>query len=93
MLVKDIREELGLLRQVFQEQLQVVRELAEAFWPSKTPKAPLSENEGLTKDDRRSLRDRFRLESGLEALIDRVKYIDQEATATLSHVSWGQKAV
>ena len=87
-LARDTRDELRLLRRTFNEQQRVVREFAEAFWPPKL-KTSLStpETQGLNTEIRKSLRNNFINDSGLEALIQRVDRIEQDAKTTISGVS------
>ena len=80
--VKDIRDELRLLRQLFEKQLAVIEELAEGFWPVKIP----AEGE-MVDDARKSRRENFIRDTGLESFIQRVDHMDQDASTTLEGVS------
>lgn len=82
LLVKDIRDELRLLRQVFETQLKVVEDFAEAFWPSKHVRKLTQE-----KGPETVLRESFIHDSGLASLMRRVTRMDEEASTTLEGVS------
>ena len=82
LMVKDIRNELRLLRRVFEDQIKVTLDFAEAFWPSKSSRISSQE-----KDSRKRLRDSFIHDSGLELLTKRVKQMEQDASTTLEGVS------
>lgn len=82
LIVKDIRNELRLLRRVFEDQQKVTSDFAEAFWPSKSSRISSQE-----KDSRKRLRDSFIHDSGLELLTKRVKQMEQDASTTLEGVS------
>ncbi|KAF5024586.1 hypothetical protein F66182_3349 [Fusarium sp. NRRL 66182] len=75
-LVKDIRDELRLIRKVFEKQLQVVEEFA---------KVHLTAEEEVLKDclDVRHTRESFVKDCGLENLIQRIKHMDEDAAMTL----------
>jgi hypothetical protein len=81
--VKDIRDELRLLRQLFETQLKVVKDVAEILWPSRLPGQPT-----LTKDTRKVLRESFVHDTGLETLIQRTQRMDRDASTTLEGVGW-----
>ena len=88
LLVKDIRDELRLLLQVFEDQMKVIEKFAEEFWPSKSP--------GMSKeakDSARSLAETFINDSGLESLTRRVKQMDQDASTILEGVSYTSSAI
>ncbi|KAK7415902.1 hypothetical protein QQZ08_012214 [Neonectria magnoliae] len=78
--VKDIRDELRLIRKVFEKQLEVVKEFVKVYPPQK---------DKISKDcpDPDSFREAFIRNSGLEALIQRVKHMDEDAAAILEGVS------
>ncbi|KAJ3457001.1 hypothetical protein MRS44_014142 [Fusarium solani] len=80
--VKDIRDELRLLRQLFETQLKVVKDVAEILWPSRLPGQPT-----LTKDTRKVLRESFVHDTGLETLIQRTQRMDRDASTTLEGLS------
>ncbi|KAI1243892.1 hypothetical protein MGN70_013759 [Eutypa lata] len=82
LLVKDIRDELRLLRQVFETQLKVVEDFAEAFWPSKHVRKLTQE-----KGPETVLRESFIHDSGLASLMRRVTRMDEEASTTLEGLS------
>lgn len=81
-MLKNIRNELRLLQRVFEDQIEVTSDLAEAFWPSKSPRISSDEN-----DPTKRLRGSLIHDSGLELLIGRVKQMDQDASTTLEGVS------
>lgn len=80
--VRDIRDELHLLRQVFETQAKVVADFAAIFWPSSTPG---SQKQGhiASKD----LRESFIRDCGLQSLIQRVRRMESDASTTLEGVS------
>ncbi|KAK7403322.1 hypothetical protein QQX98_010911 [Neonectria punicea] len=80
--VKDIRDELRLLRQLFETQLKVVKDVAEILWPSRLPGQPT-----LTKDVRKALRESFVHDTSLETLIERTHRMDRDASTTLEGLS------
>ncbi|KAL2671523.1 hypothetical protein Neosp_014113 [[Neocosmospora] mangrovei] len=80
--VKDIRDELRLLRQLFETQLKVIKDVAEILWPSRLPGQPT-----LTKDTRKVLRESFVHDTGLETLIQRTQRMDRDASTTLEGLS------
>ncbi|RMJ15789.1 hypothetical protein CDV36_004508 [Fusarium kuroshium] len=80
--VKDIRDELRLLRQLFETQLKVVKDVAEILWPSRLPGQPT-----LTKDVRKILRESFVHDTGLETLVQRTQRMDRDASTTLEGLS------
>ena len=82
-LLKDIRDELRLLRQLFENQLEVVRDVAEALWPS----SKTSGKQGLNSETKKALRESFIYDTGLDTLIQRVRQMDKEASMTLEGVS------
>ncbi|CAI4215214.1 unnamed protein product [Parascedosporium putredinis] len=79
LLVKDIRSELRLLRNLFTVQLQVVQDLAKEFWPHDDSRYTL----GASSTARKALREGFIRDSGLHTLIERVDNLDKDASATL----------
>ncbi|CAH0023619.1 unnamed protein product [Clonostachys rhizophaga] len=84
--VKDLRDELRLLRQVFETQLKVVEEFSEIFWPGKDSTAA----DGLTREEkavRDALRETFIRDCGLAAMLERVKQMDEDASTTLQGLS------
>ena len=72
---KDIRDELRLLRQLFESQAEVIRDLADIFWPTKAYR-------GKDRESRQVLKENFIRDCGLEALIRRVKNMDNDAATT-----------
>ncbi|KAJ4308461.1 hypothetical protein N0V84_012086 [Fusarium piperis] len=80
--VKDIRDELRLLRQLFETQLKVIKDVAEILWPSRLPGQPT-----LTKDVRKVLRESFVHDTGLETLVQRTQRMDRDASTTLEGLS------
>ncbi|KAH7120505.1 hypothetical protein EDB81DRAFT_914141 [Dactylonectria macrodidyma] len=81
-LVKDIRDELRLLRQLFENQLKLAQEVSETFWPTL-----MSGETRSSKEARKSIRESFIGESGVETLIQRVKQMDEDASTTLDGLS------
>lgn len=78
---KDIRDELRLLRQLFESQAEVIRDLAEIFWPTKAYR-------GKDRESRQVLKENFIRDCGLEALIRRVKKMDDDAATTSDGVGF-----
>lgn len=78
---KDIRDELRLLRQLFESQAEVIGDLAEIFWPTKA-------YGGEDRESRQVLKENFIRDCGLEALIRRVKKMDDDAATTSDGVSF-----
>ncbi|KAI2783600.1 hypothetical protein F4815DRAFT_442467 [Daldinia loculata] len=80
--VRDIRDELHLLRQVLETQAKVVADFAAIFWPSSTPG---SQKQGhiASKD----LRESFIRDCGLQSLIQRVRRMESDASTTLEGLS------
>ncbi|KAI9903659.1 hypothetical protein N3K66_000188 [Trichothecium roseum] len=77
---KDIRDELRLLLQLFQEQSRVISQLAEIFWP--TSAAEQSNNAKDLGKEWKELRESFIRDCGLDNLIRRVKKMDNDASTT-----------
>ncbi|KAF4977976.1 hypothetical protein FDECE_18288 [Fusarium decemcellulare] len=75
-LVKDIRDELRLIRKVFEQQLEVVKDF---FKIHPTLQDKTSEDCSSTE----SFRETFVRDCGLDTLIQRVKHMDEDAAATL----------
>ncbi|KAH7303952.1 hypothetical protein B0I35DRAFT_454968 [Stachybotrys elegans] len=80
--VKDIRDELRLIKQVLETQLKVVMDFAEIFWPPHH-RYRLKEETGTAK----ALGETFIRDCGLQAMIARVKEMDEDASATLQGLS------
>lgn len=80
--VKDIRDELRLLRQVFEMQSNVVTDFAEIFWPKSTVTGGQKQDRVAAND----LRDSFVRDCGLQSLIQRVKRMESDASTTLEGV-------
>lgn len=85
-LVRDLRVELLLLRRLFEEQKRVIQEFADVCWPSDPP-LETPEKQVLTGEIRKSLRDSFIRDCGLDALFQRISRIDQDASTTIESVS------
>ncbi|VUC36440.1 unnamed protein product [Clonostachys rosea] len=84
--VKDLRDELRLLRQVFETQLKVIEEFSEIFWPGKdaTVADGVTTQEKTTRD---ALRETFIRDCGLASMLERVKQMDEDASTTLQGLS------
>ncbi|KAI1807231.1 hypothetical protein F4811DRAFT_567129 [Daldinia bambusicola] len=80
--VRDIRDELHLLRQVFETQAKVVTDFAAMFWPSG---APGSQRQGNIAS--RDMRESFIRDCGLQSLIQRVRRMESDASTTLEGLS------
>ncbi|KAI1660907.1 hypothetical protein F4813DRAFT_386316 [Daldinia decipiens] len=80
--VRDIRDELHLLRQVFETQAKVVADFAAIFWPSST-----SGNQKQGNIASRDLRESFIRDCGLQSLIHRVRRMESDASTTLEGLS------
>ncbi|KAK6957515.1 hypothetical protein Daesc_000302 [Daldinia eschscholtzii] len=80
--VRDIRDELHLLRQVFETQAKVVTDFAAIFWPSSTPG---SQKQGNIAS--RDLRESFIRDCGLQSLIQRVRRMESDASTALEGLS------
>lgn len=73
--VKDIRDELNLVRRVFEAQAGVLEKFSRLFWP------------GLQEQSKRC-REGFLEDCGIKALIDRATRLDEDAKKTLEAVSY-----
>ncbi|KAI8956554.1 hypothetical protein F5Y11DRAFT_353549 [Daldinia sp. FL1419] len=80
--VRDIRDELRLLRQVFEMQAKVVRDFAAIFWPSD---GAANQKQGNAAS--RDLRESFIRDCGLQSLIQRVRRMESDASTTLEGLS------
>ncbi|CCT66746.1 uncharacterized protein FFUJ_03540 [Fusarium fujikuroi IMI 58289] len=72
--VKDIRDELGLIRKVFLSQLEVIRQFSKVLMPQQTK----------TSGDSEYVRT---LVAELEGMIKRIKFMDSEAVNTLESLN------
>jgi hypothetical protein len=72
--IKDICDELSLLRRVFEAQYGVLENLSRLFWP------------GL-KDQSKRCRESFLEDCNTKGLIDRTEHLDENARKTLEGVS------
>ncbi|KAI0111468.1 hypothetical protein F4814DRAFT_422564 [Daldinia grandis] len=80
--VRDIRDELHLLRQVFETQAKVVVDFAAIFWPSST-----SGNQKQGNFASKDLRESFVRDCGLQSLIQRVRRMESDASTILEGLS------
>ncbi|KAI1470342.1 uncharacterized protein F4812DRAFT_261902 [Daldinia caldariorum] len=80
--VRDIRDELHLLRQVFETQAKVVSDFAAVFWPTG---APGSQKQGNVAS--RDMREGFIRDCGLQSLVQRVRRMEGDASTTLEGLS------
>jgi Txe/YoeB family toxin of Txe-Axe toxin-antitoxin module len=72
--VKDIRDELNLLRHVFETQTEVLDKFARLFWPR-------------ADDDAKQSRDSYCEACNIKPLIERTNRLDSDAVRTLEGVS------
>jgi hypothetical protein len=77
--VRDIRDELHMLRRVFETQAEVVDKFSKIFWPEPS--------EDKDEDTLKRFRDAFKRDCGLENLIERVKSMDEDAKTIKEGVS------
>ncbi|KAI1153058.1 hypothetical protein F4825DRAFT_283176 [Nemania diffusa] len=73
--VKDIRDELNLVRRVFEAQAGVLEKFSRLFWP------------GLQEQSKRC-REGFLEDCGIKALIDRATRLDEDAKKTLEALDY-----
>ena len=73
--IKDIRDELDLLLRVFEAQRDVIKQLANLFWP-----------EAMEDGKASTYRYQFLNDCGTMNLIDRVNKLDKRAVRTLESV-------
>ncbi|SCN97576.1 uncharacterized protein FFC1_07979 [Fusarium fujikuroi] len=78
--VKDIRDELGLIRKVFLSQLEVIRQFSKVLMPQQTK----------TSGDSEYVRT---LVAELEGMIKRIKFMDSEAANTLESAMLAQASL
>jgi len=74
--VKDICDELHLIIRVLENQLHVLTEFADLFWPSR----------GHTSETAQKHREEFLRHTGVRSLLDRAKRLKENAQRTLDSV-------